>query len=151
MSYSEVYCAFTGTLPADADLPTDHPLEDEELSDLPVGWTRITLQTRESNPEWETILAVEAAMIAQVMEGLPKAQRRDARTGVKVQIAAQFAALKAQTAPYLVQAETVHIAPGEEGAAGLAKLRTLLGIGANAAEGTESGGEAASSEDEDAG
>ena len=36
---NDVYCAFTGAIPDDADLPTDHPLEDEELSDLPVGWT----------------------------------------------------------------------------------------------------------------
>lgn len=137
MAYNEIYCAFTGALPDDADLPADHPLEDEELTDLPVGWTRVTLQTRGPNPEWETINAVEAAMIQQVMEGLPKAQRREARIGVKIQIAAQFAALRAQTAPYLVQTETVHIAPGVEGAAGLAKLRALLSIEGGGAEAVE--------------
>lgn len=155
MAYSEVFCAFTGALPDDADLPTDHPSEDEELSDLPVGWTRVTIQTRLPNPEWETINAVEAAMVKQVMEGLPKAQRREARVGVKVQIAAQFAALRAQTAPYLIQTETAHIAPGAEGQEGYAKLRTLLSLEESAggeaseddaAEATEGAGDGGSEE-----
>ena len=132
---SDVYCTFTGTPANDADLPIDHPLEDEELSDLPVGWTRITIQTRESNPEWETILSVEEAMVAQVMESVPKNQRKAATAGVRVQVAAQLAALKAATAPYVIQTEMFHSSPGEANL-GLARLRSILaGDGAETEEG----------------
>jgi len=124
---TDVFCAVTGTLPDDADLPIEHPLEDDDLTDLPLGWTRITLQTRVPNPAWQEIVAVEEAMIAQVVQGLPKAQRKQAVVGVRVQVAAQLAALKAATAPYVIETEVAHIAPGEDGAAALNQLRALLG------------------------
>lgn len=127
----DVYCAFTGSIPDEADLPLDHPLEDEDLSDLPVGWTRISVQTREANPEWEMILAVEESMVKQIVEGLPKAQRKAAIPAIRVQVAAQFAALKAQTVPYLIQTATFHVSPGAadtEQSVGMAKLRELLGV-----------------------
>lgn len=134
---ADVFCAFTGALPDDADMPVDHPLEDDDLADLPVGWTRITLQTRVPNPEWQTIQAVEEAMVRQVMEGVPKAQRRDARIGVKVQVAAQLAALRAQTAPYLIRTEILHVSPAEENAEAFGKLRTLLSLDAEATDAAE--------------
>jgi hypothetical protein len=136
---NDVYCAFTGAIPDDADLPTDHPLEDEELSDLPVGWTRITIQTREPNPEWETILAVEQGMVKQVMDSVPKAQRKEATPGVRVQVAAQLAALKAATPPYNIVTDVFHVAPGVDA---LDKLRGQLA-------GEEGEGEAEGSEAED--
>lgn len=114
MASTDVFCAVTGALPDDADLPTDHPLEDDELGDLPVGWTRITVQTRTPNPAWQEIVAVEEAMVGQVIQGLPKNQRKGAVVGVRVQVAAQLAALKAATAPYIIETEVAHIAPGDE-------------------------------------
>lgn len=128
MASTDVFCAATGALPDDADLPADHPLEEDELGDLPVGWTRITLQTRTPNPAWQEIVGVEEAMIAQVVQGLPKAQRKGAVVGVRVQVAAQLAALKAATAPYLIETEVAHIAPGEEGDKALAALKATLGL-----------------------
>ena len=108
------------------------------------------MQTREPNPEWETILAVEESMVAQIMEGVPKNQRKAATPGVRVQVAAQLAALKAATAPYVIQTETFHVAAGEAGseqAVGLDKLRALLGAGEAGAEGSDEGEEAEDSEE----
>jgi len=136
---SDIFCAFTGAISDDSELPVEHPLEDEELADLPVGWTRITVQTRESNPEWETILSVEEGMVKQVMDSVPKAQRKAATAGVRVQVAAQLAALKAATPPYIIATETFHVAPGDadsESVKGLAKIRALL----DASEGEEAEG-----------
>jgi hypothetical protein len=150
---SDVYCAFTGTVPDEADLPLDHPLEDEELSDLPVGWTRVTVQTREPNSDWDAIIAVEESMTKQVVETLPKAQRKSALPAVRVQIAAQFAALKAQTAPYLIQTSVFHVSPGADGteqAQGFAKLQELLGAdGERAADAEAKSSEPEGSEDSD--
>ena len=44
MPSTDVFCAFTGSIPDDADLPTDHPLEDDELADLPVAHQRLILR-----------------------------------------------------------------------------------------------------------
>jgi hypothetical protein len=128
MPTTDVFCAATGALPDDADFPGDHPLEDEELSDLPVGWTRITLQTRTPNPVWQEILAVEEAMVAQVVQGIPKNQRKQAVVGVRVQVAAQLAALKSQTPPFTVETEVAHIGPSEDAAKTLAELKAMLGL-----------------------
>jgi hypothetical protein len=128
MASTDIFCAATGALPDDTEFPVDHPSEDEELGDLPVGWTRITIQTRTPNPAWSEILSVEEAMIAQVMQGLPKAQRKQAVVGVRVQVAAQLAALKAATAPYLIETEVAHIGPSEEAAKVLAEAKTTLGL-----------------------
>jgi hypothetical protein len=138
----DVYCAATGAIPDDADVLIEHPLEDEELADLPVGWTRITLQTRAPNPAWQEILAVEEAMIAQVIQGLPKNQRKGAVVGVRVQVAAQLAALKAATPPYLIDAEVAHVAPGEEGDKALEALKGTLGLLEDAEEGEDAEAEA---------
>ena len=128
MASTDVFCAVTGALPDDADLPADHPWEEDELGDLPVGWTRVTLQTRTPNPAWQEIVGVEEAMIAQVVQGLPKAQRKQAVVGVRVQVAAQLAAMKAATAPYIIETEVAHIAPGDEGDKALAALKVTLGL-----------------------
>jgi len=149
MTSTDVFCALTGALPDDADLPADHPLEDDDLADLPVGWTRVTLQTRAANPAWQEIIAVEEAMIAQVVQGLPKAQRKAAVVGVRVQVAAQLAALKAATAPYLIETEIAHIASNEEGTAGFDQLKALLGLG-EGAEAEEAEAEEAEADNADA-
>ena len=128
MPTTDVFCAATGALPDDADFPADHPLEDDDLNDLPVGWTRVTLQTRTPNPAWQEISAVEEAMVAQVVQGIPKAQRKQAVVGVRVQVAAQLAALKAQTPPYIIESEIAHVGPSEDAAKALADLKTLLGL-----------------------
>jgi hypothetical protein len=137
MPSTDVFCAFTGSIPDDADLPTDHPLEDDELADLPVGWTRITVQTRLPSPAWQEIAAVEEAMVAQVLDGVPKGQRKAATVGVRVQVAAQLAALKSQTAPYVIDTSVFHVAPGDEGAKGLAGILTTLGIEGEGADATD--------------
>lgn len=128
MPSTDVFCAATGALPDDTDFPSDHPSEDEELGDLPVGWTRITVQTRTPNPTWQEIAAVEEAMIAQVVQGIPKAQRKPALVGIRVQVAAQLAALRAQTPPYLIETEVAHVGPTEEAAKVLQTLKVTLGL-----------------------
>jgi hypothetical protein len=147
----DVFCAATGALPDDADLPADHPSEDEELADLPVGWTRVTLQTRTPNPAWQEIVAVEEAMVGQVIQGLPKAQRKGAVVGVRVQVAAQLAALKAATAPYLIETEVAHFAPGDEGDKALAALKATLGLVDGGDEEVEEADEADAAEADESG
>jgi hypothetical protein len=128
MASTDIFCAATGALPDDTEFPTDHPSEDEELSDLPVGWSRVTVQTRTPNPAWQEILSVEEAMIAQVVQGLPKAQRKGAVVGIRVQVAAQLAALKAQTPPYIIETEVAHVGPTEEAAKVLTDVKSALGL-----------------------
>jgi len=126
MPTNDVYCAITGVLPDDGDYVAEHPLEDDDLSELPVGWTRVTIQTRTPSPAWQEIIGVEEAMVAQVLDGVPKAQRKAATVGVRVQVAAQLAALKAQTAPYVIDTDVFYIAPGKDGAKGLTALRAVF-------------------------
>jgi hypothetical protein len=98
-------------------------------------------------------------MVGQVIQGLPKNQRKGAVVGVRVQVAAQLAALKAATAPYIIETEVAHIAPGEDADKALATLKATLGLvdgdvsdvdeaDAGEAEGADESGEAEAGNDE---
>jgi hypothetical protein len=48
--------------------------------------------------------------------------------GLTTEQAAQLAALKAQTAPYIIESEIAHVGSSEDAAKALADLKTLLGL-----------------------
>jgi hypothetical protein len=57
---SEYVCALSGVEADEADLVAS---TDDEAGDLPVGWSRITIQRRVVNPRWIEVQQGKAAVI----------------------------------------------------------------------------------------
>lgn len=84
----------------------------DDLGDLPVGWTTVTISTRVPNPQYETLIqAKEAAaqgMLAQA--GIEDASDEDAGI-VEMMTDAQFAPLLDSVTPFLIEDTELFIHP----------------------------------------
>ena len=84
----------------------------DDLGDLPVGWTSVTISTRVPNPQYETLMdAKEAAaqgMIAQA--GIEAASDEDAAI-VEIMTDAQFAPLLETVTPFLIEDTELFVHP----------------------------------------
>ena len=148
-----IVCAISGVALNEEDEAVLEALEiTDGAQELPVGWTRITAETRSLNPAFEAIQYVKASLIAQVLSQLPPEAREDAEEAVSIQYDAQFAALEAQPAnvPTLLTKVIVYIAPVDR-VPGLdkevEKLFSSLGVTLNAGDPDEA--EDAEEDDED--
>jgi hypothetical protein len=103
-------CVLSGLTPARNETVLEEH-EDEELGDLPVGWTEVRLRRRTPNPEYLKILAVKQLMVQQNLAEVPEADRAGAVEQIRIQVDAMFAALEAKTEVFLVDEEAVYIAP----------------------------------------
>lgn len=122
-----IVCALSGLVPLEAELVGG----DDDHSDIPIGWIRVVLTRREPNPKGEAIIAMKAALVEQALTQIPAKQRADAQFAVELQIEAQFAALEANTPPFLIYEELAYIAPAIRDvqiAAEIVKLRATLGL-----------------------
>ena len=134
-------CALSGLFPTDNELVADEHM-DEDLGDLPVGWTEVRLRRRVVNPDYLRIQRVKNTMLqAQLVQeqeklkefpDLTREQKRslwmETRMTVTLQVEAMFAALEVKTPPFLVDEEMVHIAPAtrETEAQGLTEAQLQL-------------------------
>lgn len=100
MSY-EYECAISGV-----KAPGIHE-SDEELDDLPLGWTRITIQRRLPNPEYVALQQVKSATVEGVLLQVQEEHRAEQRPFVTLQVEAQFRALQNDTPPFLVDVQDV--------------------------------------------
>ena len=130
--HTDIICALSGVA------ATDEELEITEFfngvnKELPIGWMEVKITLRAPNPRYADIQVVKAALIDNVLAGIPKKQREEAEEAVSIQIDAQFAALEGreENAPTLVDSETLFVAPSDR-IPGLReeieKLFELLGI-----------------------
>ena len=106
----DITCAFSGKQPKEQEY-IESP---DELGEMPVGWTRVTLQTRKENPEWGMMQAVKMAMAQQledqiVGDSLGDNELNIAKISIKLQVEAQFAALEDRIPQYLVDERTTYI------------------------------------------
>lgn len=104
---TEYECALSGEVAEKADLIVD------EDDDLPVGWTRITIERRTINPRWVYVQNVKAALVEAALMQVPEEAREQMYPLMAMQIEAQFAALEAQTEQYEIVPEVVFVAPVE--------------------------------------
>ena len=137
---TEYECALSGTVADKAELV-------DEEDDLPVGWSRITIERRTVNPEWWEVQNVKATLIEASLMQVPEAQRPQMLPLVAMQVAAQFIALEDKLGQYVTTTEVLYIAPTESDAQLAAEyndIRTRLGlaeIGADDGADDEDGGE----------
>lgn len=114
MEKTTVVCSISGvTLNADDEAVLEEFTPKDEAPELPVGWTRITVETRSINPAYEAIALVKASMVQQILAQFPVEQRDDLEDSIAIQIDAQFAALESlpRNVPTQLTRAVVFVAP----------------------------------------
>lgn len=105
-------CSLSGVEAPETDVLPDDLADDLGL--LPVGWTRIVIERRLPNPDWNEIQQVKSMMVEAAMQQLPEAQRvPEAIRAIQIQIAAQYAALEEKMSPFVNMKEVIFVAPPE--------------------------------------
>ena len=122
MSY-EYECAISGVkAPGTSE-------SDEELDDLPLGWTRIMIQRRLPNPQFIALQQVKAATVEGVLIQVPDEHRAQQRPFVTLQVEAQFRALENDTPPYVMDVQDlVFVSSGDDVNEALNEVRANLGL-----------------------
>lgn len=124
---SDYVCALSGVEADDADLVDGN----DDLGDLPVGWTKITVQRRLLNPRWYEVRQAKEALVEVTLSQLPEEMREQMRPLITVQVDAQFAALEASIEEFVVDEDEVYVAPPESDKALAAEyfdIRDRLGL-----------------------
>jgi hypothetical protein len=143
---SEYVCALSGVEADEEDLVTGG---EDDLDDLPVGWTKITIQRRLLNPRWIEVQQAKEALVEVTLSQIPEEAREQMRPLISVQVDAQFAALEASIEEFVTDSDEVYVAPPESDkmlATEYFDIRDRLGL-SNENFGGEDDGE---DEDEDA-
>lgn len=116
MATRRIVCAISGvTLNEDDEAVLEEMSPSDETPELPVGWTKITIENRILNPSYEAIQFVKAGLIQQILSQIPPDQHEDHEETVAIQIDAQFAALEARpdNVVTLLNKIEVYVAPPE--------------------------------------
>lgn len=111
---NEIICAFSGIQPQEEEYVESQ----DELGEMPIGWSKVTIQTRKMNPEWNMLQAVKIAMAqqleSQIDESVSEQDRNIARISIKMQVDAQFCALEDRTPQFLVDERITYISDPEK-------------------------------------
>ena len=113
----EIICAFSGLRPKESE----YIESDDELEDLPEGWSKITIQTRKENPEWKILQAVKMAMTlqleAQIGESATIEETDIAKISIRMQVEAQFSSLEDRIPRFNIEERTTFISdPNQDNA-----------------------------------
>lgn len=124
MEENEFECALSGvTTAGDGGV-----VPDDELEDLPVGWTKVTFERRRYNPEWVQIQQVKSIAKAGLMATIPEEARAESEWAVELQVRSQFFVLEQATPRYLTEVEEVYISDSSEVVEPYNELRDQLGL-----------------------
>ncbi len=125
MSMSDEYvCALSGRT---ANKEEKAPIETgDELEDLPIGWSKLTIQTRVLNPDFIAIQQLKESIVAEFLSNIPEDKKEEAKPVFEIQTAAQYAALEAQTSPYLIDERICYISNPESSEATEKEWQSLL-------------------------
>lgn len=146
---SEYVCALSGVEADEDDLVVD---AEDDLSDLPVGWSRITIERRLLNPRWLEVQQAKEALVEVTLSQLPEEAREQMRPLVTVQVDAQFAALESSIEEYVTDTDEVFVAPPETDkalAAEYFEIRDRLGLSNDAFGGEDDEAEDEAAEEEE--
>lgn len=124
---SEYVCGISGVEADEEDLIESS----DDLGDMPIGWTKITLQRRLYNPRWLEVRQAKEALVEVTLSQLPEEARDQMRPLIAIQVDAQFAALEASIEEFVIDEEEVFVAPPESDkalAAEYFEIRDRLGL-----------------------
>ena len=111
MDELDYICCLSGVEPEEGTLLSDETADD--LGIMPEGWTRITIERRLPNPKWHMIQEVKQGSVEAALQQVDEKDRDGSRPVIEVQVAAQYAALEANIAPFVNTKEVVYVAPPE--------------------------------------
>lgn len=124
MSSEEYECAVTALAESGAPFP---PEGDDELGDLPIGWTQITIRRRQLNPEWVALQQVKAAALEGILIQFPEEIREAQRPLMTIQVRSQFHSLESSINPYLEDVDDViHVSGSEDALEALNEARAIF-------------------------
>lgn len=125
MSGQEYECALTGISQEGGPLNT----EDDDLEDLPVGWTRVTIQRRQYNPEWVLLQQVKEAALQGILIQMPEEMRAEQTPLMRIQVKSQFFAMEQAIPMFTTDIdEVLFIASGEDALEAFNEFRQNLGL-----------------------
>ena len=105
---SDIFCALSGVMPGETEIIDDH--ED----DLPLGWTRVIIQSRHVNQDWVAVQEVKKASLEQLWETnkgeIPEDHHEAAQRAFRIQIDANYAALENRIPKFREEEEVAYIA-----------------------------------------
>ena len=124
---SEYVCTISGVEADEEDLVEGS----DDLGDMPVGWTKVTLQRRMYNPRWLEVQQAKEALVEVTLSQLPEEAREQMRPLISIQVDAQFAALEASIEEFALEEEEIFVSPPESDkalAAEYFEIRDRLGL-----------------------
>ena len=105
--------------------------DDDGLGDLPVGWIEVRMTRRLPNPKHALIQQVKKALLHGMISQFPEDQREGQAAAIQIQLEANFFLLEQSTSPFIVDSESVYLAPPEASEAVLEafnQARELMGM-----------------------
>ena len=120
----EYECALSGLVaPGGVESDTDG------LGDLPIGWTKITVQRRRVNPAWMMIQQVKEAMVENVRKQMAPDIWATQGMAVAVQVEAQLHGLENDTPMFVTDVEdVVYLSDSDAIEDSVNELREELGL-----------------------
>ena len=101
---------------------------DDDLFDMPVGWTKVTFQRREYNPKWLMIQEMKQMVIQGMMTQVPEEMQRAQGWLFGLQAEAQFHSLEKDTPMFITVEDVAYVSDHGEVKEELAEMKDVLGL-----------------------
>ena len=103
--------------------------DSDGLGDMPVGWTKVTIQRRAYNPKWVFIQQVKQRMLREALAQLPPEMQTETTEQVMVlQIDSQLYGVESETPMFVLEVEEVALSDDLEVVEEFNEVRELLGL-----------------------
>jgi hypothetical protein len=122
MSQYDYECALSGLTQEGADF------FDDEMGDLPAGWTKVTLQKRSYNPKWLMIQQVKQMAIQGLLQHVPPELQKTQAWALSLQVEAQFHHLESSTPQFITDEDVAYISDDGSVVESYNELRDMLGL-----------------------
>ena len=113
MQQDEYICGLSGITP----IASEYVEGNDELEDLPIGWTKITIQTRVANPRYQLLQTTKEAMRQQaesaIQEESTDEEKAIAKASIALQVDAHYAAIAAEIPPFLIEESVTYVSDVE--------------------------------------
>jgi hypothetical protein len=123
MNELDYECALTG-------IQAESGIDDESdgLGDMPLGWTRITINRRTINPRYFLLQRIKEAQVQSLILSIPEEHRAGQLEAVELQVDAGYYAMEQDIPLYVTDEEVVFLSDSVDIAEDINELRQSLGL-----------------------